>query len=145
MKCIEPLTTCPRLDSFIGLCAILLSCNQPLCENTNSIFDTYAPDTNEYKNELALKLQSTDNQELSYWFDRFESQNSKEYILVDIQGEKLCAKGLLLVNDWSKLDGIKKSQGQGYRGAELRGLKISVEKDSTEIELVLEDIDYIID
>lgn len=130
---------------FIGLFTLMLSCDRPKCGNTNPIFDRYTPETKEYKEELARLLEMNKNNELSYWFDRYEPKNNKEYILVYIQGGELCAKGLILVDNWGKLEGVKRAQGLGYGGAELRGLQIDIRKDSQEIELVLKDIDYIID
>jgi hypothetical protein len=129
----------------ICLLTLALSCNRSLCENTNSVFRKYSPESQEYKIELSQQLQTTDNRKLSYWFDRYESRQGREHILVDIQGEGLCAKAHILVNDWSKLEGIKSARGIGYHGAELKDLKISVGRDSTEIELLYEDLNYIID
>jgi hypothetical protein len=129
----------------ICLLTLALSCNRPPCENTNSVFRKYSPESQEYKIELSQQLQTTDNRKLSYWFDRSESRNGNEYILVDIRGDGLCAKGHILVNDWSKLEGIKSARGKGYHGAELKNLKISVERDSTEIEFIYQDLGYIID
>jgi hypothetical protein len=128
-----------------GLLVLIFSCNKPPCENTNSVFNTSSPESKEYKIELLQQLQKRDNRKLSYWFDRYESRNGKEYILVDIQGEGLCAKASVLVNDWRKLKDIKSTEGVGYHGAELKDLKISVERGSTEIELLYEDLTYIID
>src|SRR5687767_10395054 len=134
-----------KLIFFPLLLILMFSCDRPECKNSNPVFDAYAPDTKEYKDELVRHLQKVDNKDLSYWLDKYESRNKKDYILVYIQGEELCAKGSILVNDWKKLEGIKRTQGKGYEGAELKGLKIDIEKNSLHTELILKDIDHVVD
>ena len=68
---------------------LMFSCDRPTCESLNPIFDSYEPDDREYKEELALQLQKLQGKELSYWFDKYESRNKKDYILVYIQGEEV--------------------------------------------------------
>ena len=124
---------------------LIFSCDRPECKNSNSVFEAYEPDTKEYKDELVRQLQMTDNKTLSYWLDKYETKNNKEYILVSIQGEELCARGSILVNNWKNLEGVKRTQGKGYIGAELKGLQIDIQKNPLQTELVLKDIDYIAD
>lgn len=130
---------------FSGLIMLITSCNRPLCNNANSVFDTFSPEAKEYKQALASQLQSPGNKVVSYWFDKYEVKDNKDYIMVYVQGEDLCAKGLILVKDWKKLEGIRRTQGRGYEGAELKGLQLDITTDSAGTELILKDVTSIID
>lgn len=122
-----------------------ISCNRPECENANAIFAEFSPETPEYKKELAIQLNSAGQKKLTYWFEEYVEIEGKEHFKVYIQGKQLCASGFLAVEDWTKLRGIKRTKGVGYRGAELKGLEIEVKQDSTSTFFVLKDIEAIID
>jgi hypothetical protein len=125
--------------------SMMSSCDRPACHNTNPVFERFSPEAKEYKDELARQLQLAENKGISYWFDKYEASNNREYILVYIQGKELCAKGFILVNDWKKLEGIRRTQGISYGGAELKGLRLDIRTDSAHTELIFKDVDYIID
>ena len=72
-------------------------------------------------------------------------ENEKEYILVNIQHDSLCAKGKILVNDWNKIEKIKNAKGQGFHGAKLMGLTFNIEKDSNNIEFVYKNLIWVLD
>ncbi len=120
------------------------SCNRPECRNTNPFFDKFTFDTKEYKTELARQIKSIGTENLFYVHNKYLKKNSKEYIVIHIQGGELCAKGEIQVNDWSKLSGMRR-EISGYRGAELQGLTFKIEQDSTGTNFVYENIDRIID
>lgn len=132
---------------IISLSAILatISCDRPNCENKNPIFDKYDVNSTEYKMELINQINSFGQENLNYWFDSYMKENEKEYIVVNIQNKYLCAKGMIMVNDWNKIEGIKKTKGKGYVGAKLKGLTFNIEKDVNTIELIYKDIIRIVD
>ena len=121
------------------------ACDRPNCENKNPIFDKYAINSEEYKAELLSQIEKYGQKNLTYWFDSYLVENGKEYITVKIQNDSLCAKGMIQVNDWNKIEGIKRTKGKGYVGAKLKGLTFNVENDSNRIELVYKDITRIVD
>ena len=123
----------------------LLSCDRPECINTNDIFDTIDPHAKEYRDELANQLQTMAEEDLTYWFDRYELYSNREYIVVHVQGDELCAKAMVVVEHWEGLEGIKQTKGQGYRGAQLKGFEMGTRKTWRGIEFIFNDIDYIID
>ncbi|MCA6073966.1 hypothetical protein [Fulvivirga sedimenti] len=136
----------PSIFLYLFIIIGIHSCNRPVCENTNAIFDMNEFNSPEYKTELFNQIQNIGQNNLSYWFDSYVRENDREYIVVNIQGETLCAKGMIRVEDWNKIEGIKNVEGKGYSGAELAGLRFSIEKDlSDNIELVYADINQIID
>lgn len=124
---------------------IIVSCNRPSCENKNPIFNKYDIHAVEYKTELINQIEKNGQENLTYWLNSYVEENGQEYIIVDIQNDSLCAKGVLKVNDWNNIEEIKRTKGKSYMGAELKGLVFSVEKDSNKIELVYKSLTQIVD
>jgi len=117
-----------------------------MCKNTNPNFDNYSPDTKEYKDELVKQLATVDKSKLTYWMDTYKEDNNSQTILAHIQGDGLCAKILLVVNESDKgIEGILKNKGLGYGGAELEDLKFDIKQDRTSTEFVFQEISGIVD
>ena len=123
---------------------VLSSCSRMECENNNPVFDQFSIDSEEYKTELLKQIDLHGNN-IKYWFDRYAEENGKEYIIVRIRNNSICARGMLHVKDWNKIEGIRKTKGMGYRGAKLKGLTFIAEKDSMRTELVFKGLNRIID
>lgn len=133
----------PALLSFTLILATLLSCDMPGCQNTNPVFERNSPDSKEYKQELTKQLRTNKNGNLSYRMDGYIESSDKAYLVIGIVGDSLCAEGHMLVEDWDEsLKGIRRTKGMGYIGAELRGLKYSINEDGI---LVYNSLERIID
>jgi hypothetical protein len=130
---------------LLGGIVLFTACNRPECNNNNPIFSKFSPENKAYKDELIKQLKSQSKTDLTYWFEQYHNQNGKEYIQVRIQGADLCAEGMLLVQNWGKLENIQRVEGKGYRGAELKNLKFETMQDEVNTELVYQDIEAIID
>ena len=128
-----------------ALCTFLLSCDRPKCTNQNPTFDSFSMDSKEYKNELAKEIQRIGITNLSYWLKSYLEKDDKEYIIVNIQNKDLCAKGMIEVKDWSKIEGIRKSKGISYRGAELEGFVFEINESNGSNNFVYQTLDKIID
>ncbi|WP_139316569.1 hypothetical protein [Algoriphagus marinus] len=116
------------------------SCDRPQCENTNPIFDQFAPDTRDYKEELARQMNAIGLDNLEYWFDQSQAISDKEFYEMYIQGKGLCAK--IIVENKSN----RKNLGDGsYRGVALEGVIIQTEQNSSETNFILEKIESIVD
>jgi hypothetical protein len=139
MKQIKQLTSTLALV----LALITVSCNRPECQNTNPIFDKYPPFANEYKAELVRQMRSIGQDKLKYWFDRLERRENKDYMIVYVQGDKLCAKGYVRVLDWNDIENLR--DHGGYSGAGLRGLRLNISETNGQTELVYAGVDKIID
>lgn len=124
---------------------VITSCDRPKCENKNPIFDEFNIDSEKYKLELLNQINKYGKENLTYWLDSYLEDNGKEYIIVNIQNNYLCAKGMIRVKDWSKLKGIKRTKGIGYIGAKLKGLSFIIDKDSLKTEFIYKDITRIVD
>lgn len=126
------------------LCITLTACNNVQKDTSNSVFAKFSPETREYKNELAAKLRSNPT-ELHYRFNKLVENHGKEYLDIEVKGDDFKATALVLVNKWKKLEGIKRTKGQSYFGAELRGLKLDIEEHPSGANLVYNDLEKIVD
>jgi len=131
-------------NTLISCILAFTACNNAKDNTSNSIFEKFSPATKEYKNELATKLKSNPV-ELHYTFNKLVENNGKEYLDVEIKGNDFKATGLILVNNWTKLEGIKKTKGLSYSGAELRGLKLNIEESPAGANLIYNDLEEIVD
>ena len=132
--------------AIFGLLTFAVSCDRPVCKNTNPIFDKYSSDTKEYKDELVNQLSKVDKSKLTYWIDTYQDTNNQQYLNAHIQGDGLCAKIMLTVKESNKgIEGLLKTKGGGYSGAELVDLKFKIKQDSTSTEFVFEEVSGITD
>ncbi len=130
--------------ALIACILTLTACNNIHDNTSKTVFDKFSPDTREYKNELAAKLK-LNPEGVHYTFNKFVENDGKEYLDIQIKGDNFNATGLVLVNNWSKLEEIKRTKGKGYSGAELRGLKLDIEEDSSGANLIYKDLEEIVD
>jgi len=132
--------------TIFGLLILMASCDRRECVNTNPIFDKFSPDTKEYKDELVKQLAKIDKSKLTYWMDTYQEGENSQYIHAHIQGDGLCAKIILVINDSKKgIEGLLTNKGKAYGGAELKDLKFNIKQDSSSTELVFQEISGIAD
>ena len=134
-----------KLFFVITVFIAIQSCDRPRCTNTNAVFDKNELNSKQYNDELVREIKKYKTQDITYWFKQYINENNKEYILVNIQNDSLCAVGKFKVVSWDKLEGVKQTKGVGYIGAQLKGFNFVVEKDSLKTELVYKNIDKILD
>ncbi|MFZ4799581.1 MAG: hypothetical protein ACOYMA_18950 [Bacteroidia bacterium] len=132
---------------FVFFCLLIftVACNKPECNNSNPIFDKFSPDTKQYKDELIKQLNLVNNKKLRYWLDLYLEKDGQENLYFFVQGDGLCAKIILSVKQWNKIEGVKISKGVSYRGAEFKNLKFNISQDSLKTEFIYKDLDKIID
>ena len=132
--------------TIFGFLILTVSCEQPKCKNTNLIFDKYSPYTKQYKDELVKQLINIDKSKLTYWMDEYQEIDNSQNICANIQGDGLCAKIVLVVRGSDKgIQGILNAKGKGYRGAELKDLKVDIKQDNLSTEFVFKEISRVID
>jgi len=130
--------------TLISCIVALTACNNVKDNTSNSVFEKFSPSTKEYKNELATKLK-LNPKGLLYTLNKFVENDGKEYLDIKVKGDDFEATGLVLVNNWNKLEGIKRTKGQSYGGAELKGLKLDIQENSSGANLVYNDLEKIVD
>ena len=129
------------------VCA-LQSCDRPECKNTNPVFDKYTPDQKIYKQELARLLNKVNRDELGYWIDKHAEKDGKILMSIFIQGDGICARGIVDITnvpDGDKLKTYQMSTGGGYRGAGLNGFKYRIDTTNDACTLIYEHVDKIVD
>jgi len=138
----------PKLHNiFVFFCLLIftVTCDRPECNNSNPIFNKFSPDTKQYKDELIKQLKLVNNEKLRYWLEQYQENGGQEYLYFFVQGDGLCAKIILNVKQWNKIEGVKKSKGVSYRGAEFKNLKFDIFQDTLKTEFIYKDLDKIID
>ena len=133
--------------AVIGL-LVLDSCrNKPEpCKITNKIFNSFSPDSKEYKDELAKQLETVDKSKLTFWIDSYWQKVRKdvpvqEYMQVHINGKDLCADMVLTIKDSKKgIEEVLEKKLMGYSNAELEDLKYEVVRDSSGTQFIFKEV-----
>ena len=120
----------------------LLSCHN--ANNTNKTFATHDPNSKLYKEELAKHIANYGDG-LTYTFNKCLTINGRPYLDITFSGRNINAKGLVLVNNWNKLNDLKRTNGKGYSGAELKNLKLDIINSNAGPSFIYKDLDAIID
>ena len=82
---------------------------------------------------------------MTYWFQKYEENYGQEYLYFHIQGNNLCAKIVLQVNQWKGLENLREKKGVGYRGAEFTNLEFDILQDSLKTEFIYKSFSRLID
>ena len=62
------------------------------------------------------QLSIVDKSKLTYWFKDYTEYENEELLHFHIQSKELCAVLVLHVEQWNKLEQLRKNKGLGYRG-----------------------------
>ena len=131
---------------IFGFLVLATSCDRPVCENANPIFDKNPPDSKAYKDELVKQLLKVDKAKLAYWFDNYKDNQNSQFIQANVQGDGLCAKIILTVNESDKgIEELLVNKGGGYSGAELQDLKFEIKQDDVSTEFIFQEVSNIAD
>ena len=124
---------------------LIFACCFISCANSNADqLNSYKANPAKLNMELAKQLAVSPGS-FRYKFDSYFVKNSSEYINISINKSNFTAIVPVLVNNWKKIEGIKRSKGLGYSGAELKGLELSAVNNSGHIDFVYKNVDAIID
>lgn len=132
---------------FVLFCfaVVTFACGRPECKNDNPVFEQYSPQSQVYKAELLKQFQTVDKSDLTYWFSEYVESEGEALLYFNVQGKNLCAKIVLNVENWNKLDLLRQKKGISFRGAEFRNLTYETRHDSLGIRFIYRDVDRIID
>ena len=131
---------------FVAL-ILLSSCDRPVCENKNPVFEDHKIGTVDYNNELVKEIKRVGKENMTHWVVGYLEKDSSEFLIVHFQSKEkdLCIKGYLKVNDWSKMKGLKEDKAVGWRGSELIGLTYDFEQTEGKTVLIFKDLQSIFD
>ena len=130
---------------IIWICVCFLSCDRPVCKNTNPIFDEYQPESKEYKLELIKQLETVDKSNLRYWLKKYTESENEVQLHFYVQSKELCAVLVLNVEQWNKLEQLQKTKGKGYFNAEFTNLQFETENNSLNPKFIYKDFAKILD
>lgn len=120
---------------------ILIACDAKIAVNKEPVFNSYKPESKEYRNKLAEKI-TTNQNDLTCVFDKYIDANTIEVI---VSGKDFAANCLVTVNDWTGMEGIKKAKGGGYSHVELDGLQLDIKESPEGAVFIYENVASIID
>jgi hypothetical protein len=129
------------ITSAVLLAVVAASCGR---DKTN-VLAGLDPASKEYKQELAKQIEERGDKDLTFTFNNCETEAGKIYLNISVDGKGLHATSLVLVNNWNKLEGIKRTKGVGYSGSELKNLKVSYTDADSRPTLIYHDLDSIVD
>ena len=95
----------------------------------------------EYQTIVFNYLENSDPSEYRYFFKTFVDEEDNTYMITNFRNEKTCFDVNVFIADWSKLNGMRKVNGESYP-KELRNLKWELKE---EMEVHYSDMDDIID
>jgi hypothetical protein len=122
---------------------LIISCTNSGAEKANNQLNSYKPDTAKFTNELAKELASNPDS-FTYKLEKYFVKKNREYLNINIERQSFRASVAVLVNNWDKMKGIKRTKGIGYSGAELKGLKLTLSS-AGHTGFVYQDLDQVID
>jgi hypothetical protein len=127
------------------VCLTLVYCDRPKCTNDNPIFEQNQPESQIYKEELAKCLKEVDQTKLRYWLQKYEEKNGNEYLYFYVQGDGLCARIMLTMNNWERLEDLRKVKGMGYINAKFTKLQYEIRQSTDKTEFIYKSYHEIID
>ncbi|MES2276870.1 MAG: hypothetical protein V4592_12660 [Bacteroidota bacterium] len=104
---------------------MMSSCSYSTVEKSNQKLMSSMSDNIKFNNELARELSVNPNS-FTYQFGRYFIKDGREYVDINIKRESFKTTIAVLINNWAKIEGIKRTKGMGYSGAGLKGLKLSL-------------------
>jgi hypothetical protein len=133
------------LPASLALVVSLSSCNSFDCTNNNPVLASQPYYSKEYKNELARLMQTEGLESLSYFINSYVEDSTGKYLIVDVEGDSVCAQLALEIGGEECFDNLRRVKGMSYSGAQLSGLEIEVEKSHDSIMFIYSDLKRILD
>jgi hypothetical protein len=134
-----------KYTSFFTVILVALAITSCNLGKTRNVFEGMDPSSKEYKQKLADQIEGRSTSDLTFTLNSYVNHHGKDYLDISIDGKGIHATSLVLVNDWTKLEGIKRTKGIGYSGAEMKNLKLAVLSPDTNPIFVYKDVDKIVD
>jgi len=100
-----------------------------------------------YNEELVTQMYSNGEAKLHYWVVDYTVNDKDSFLILEAQGEDLCAYLWLDVSSRGdgKLNNLIGKHAQGYKGAELKGLNYDVVQANGQYRFVYKSLGWIND
>lgn len=95
---------------------ILFACNPPTpdCIDQQQAFQKqFEPSNSEYQNAVLDILQHKTPEDFAYVFETF-TEGEPTYMMTSFRNEEYCFSVKVLVNNWNKLAGMRRTNGYSY-------------------------------
>lgn len=128
------------------ICLIFNSCFNPSpeCVATKQAFQQqYDPASEAYQNEVINILQDKKPTDFGYAFETF-IEGDPVYMMTSFRNEEYCFSVKVLVDNWDKLAGMRRTNGYSYPKA-LVNLQWTIKNINNKAVVVYEDMRRIID
>ena len=123
------------LASSLLLYFVLHACVTDSCRNSNKILGTYGPEEALYKIELGKVLKDGAPADSKFHFEELRELYSDTIIVLKLKGPSLCAIVQAKVKSWQGIEALKKTLGKGYKGAEIKGIRLTMSDSLTTIPI----------
>lgn len=119
---------------------------KPECHNSLDFFDTNAADAQStaYQTKAINLLRDKKPHQFRYFFKTFLEEKRNTYMLTNFRNEVHCFDVKILVEDWTKLAGMRRTNGKSYP-KELYNLKWEITNINGKQEVLYIDMHDIID
>lgn len=118
--------------------------SKPECQNSIDYFQTADSESTEYQSKALGILRNSQGQSFRYFFKTFLEEGRDVYMLTNFRNKEHCFDIKVLVDNWDKLQGMRRSNGKSYPN-ELYDLKWSIITIDGRQQVFYEDMHEIID
>lgn len=127
----------------IPILAVIIfnSCSTVECPE-NEVLKNNEVDSKPYRAELVKQLNQLDLGKLSYYIADYSEDSDRQYLLVSMQSDELCAFVKMDITDCRRFNHLKALKGMSYINAGLYDLTYTLDDD---FNFTLENIGGIID
>ncbi|MEZ4850043.1 MAG: hypothetical protein R3B93_15780 [Bacteroidia bacterium] len=99
---------------------------------------------NQYQKIALNELKNTTPEDYYYFFKTFIEEGEQVYMMTNFRNEKNCFDVKMLVNNWEKLEGMRKTNGKSYP-KQLVNLTWTIDQNGENEQVVFVDMNTIID
>ncbi len=86
---------------------------KPECVNADQYFGSHTSLTEEYQKKVRDVLKNSTPENFRYFFLSFIGEQ-KNYMMVNVRNDRYCFDAKILVNNWDKLAGMRRTNGKSY-------------------------------
>lgn len=87
---------------------------KPECRVENTALQGVVPGSPEYRDRVIALLSKSKPDDFRYFFKTFETTGSDTWLIVNLRNKTSCFDARLLVKQWDKLEGMKRTNGRSY-------------------------------
>lgn len=132
--------------SFLYAIGILFmqSCTRQQCP-PDDLFKSRDFSTLGYQKDLVKMLKTVNRDKVDYYIEKYLEENSRQYLLVEINSNELCAYVTMDITDCANFGLLKEKKGMSFIGAGLNNPKFHIDSTNGTYKFTIDHIDGIYD